>query len=768
MTEIPPVVPGDPRFMTVLGARLHNLDQVNLSIPKGSITVFTGVSGSGKSSLVFGTLAAESRRRLNESHSAFVRHRLLSLGRPEADGFYHLPAAVVVDQKPLGGGVRSTVGTVTEIAGLLRLLFSRMGTPPAGPAAAFSFNNPQGMCPACQGLGTVYGLDLEQVIDRGKSLNQGAVLFPTFAPGTFRWKRYTCSGLFENDKPLKDFTQDEWQTFLYADDLAVDRPLPGWPPTARFQGLVPRFKRAYLDHTPARLTRAEKKGLETFVTRRPCPECGGARLNRAALACQVGGKSIADCFAMDACSLQRFIRKLDCGALRPVTLEIGTRLDQMKAMGLGYLSLGRGTDSLSGGESQRVKMVRHLGNSLSGIAYVFDEPGAGLHPRDISQLTDLIRKLRAQGNTVLAVSHDPGIIAAADRVVDLGPGAGRAGGRIVFHGPVKDIAGTPNLTGRWLSSPLNLKGKVRRPSGKLEFKDICLHNLCHLDFSIPTGVLTVVAGVAGSGKSTLARGVLPGHCPGAVVLDQRPLKGSSRSFVASFLSVSDSLRTFFAKHSGRSRSLFSRNGKGACPRCRGLGVIKTDLAFMENVETGCEACGGTGFNGESRSILWNGMSIADLLSAQAADLSSLLDACPNLAAALESLAEVGLSHLSLGRSTASLSGGERQRLKLARALLIPWARLYILDEPTSGLHGADTEKILQILDRLVDSGSTLVVVEHNPEVLARADRIIELGPGAGGDGGRVMFQGTPGQALGARDSVTGACLGARRSGRLPI
>lgn len=745
------------RDMEVVGARGNNLHNVDLHIPKHCITVFTGVSGSGKSSLVFDTIAAESQRQLNESHSAFVRHRLPHYGQPQADALRNLPASIVVDQKTLGGNARSTVGTVTDISPLLRLLFSRVGQPFVGYANVFSFNHPQGMCQTCEGLGVVDQLDLDRLLDRSKSLNQGAICFPTFAPGTFRWKRYACSGLFDCDKPLADYSPSQWETLLYADDLPVSNPLPGWPATAHFQGVVPRLRRAYLDHEPSRLTHAEREGLAQVITRQTCRACEGARLNPTILSCTIAGKSIADCAAMEIADLLPFIRAIEAVTVATVVSAIVERLEQMVAIGLDYLSLGRETASLSGGESQRVKMVKHLGSSLTDIAYIFDEPSVGLHPRDVYQLNTLLCQLRDKGNTVLVVEHDPDVIAIADHVVDMGPGAGTEGGYVVYQGDVAGLRLADTLTGRCLRRPSPIKRVPRKAGGQLPLHNLSLYSLHDVSVSIPTGVLTVVTGVAGSGKSTLVNRLLPRHCPHAVIIDQKGLGGTRRSSVASYIGVLDAIRAGFAKASGQPASLFSSNAQGACPACKGLGQILTDLAFMDSIETLCESCDGTGFGETARAITWRNKNIAQTLALPIASAIQHFCGLDEITESLGRLDAVGLGYLALGQRLNTLSGGERQRLKLA-SCLAENATLYIFDEPTSGLHMADVDRLLEIFDALTDNGCTVIVVEHNLDVIAHADWLIEMGPGAGKKGGRIIFEGTPMAMIEASASVTGPFL----------
>lgn len=743
--------------MEIIGARNNNLCDINIYIPKYCITVFTGVSGSGKSSLVFDTIAAESQRQLNESHSAFIRHRLPHYGQPQADAIRHLPASIIVDQKPLGSNIRSTVGTATDIQPLFRLLFSRLGNPFVGYANIFSFNHPQGMCLTCQGLGVIDKLDLDSLFDHSKSLNQGAIEFPTFAPGTFRWKRYACSGLFDCDKPLAHYSNEEWQTLLYTDDLQLTNPQPGWPSTARYQGVVPRFRRAYLDHEPSHLTQAEREGLARVITRQRCPDCDGSRLNPTILSCRIDNHSIADCANMEIAELLAFIKTIHAEPVNAVLKAISERLEQMCAIGLDYLCLSRETASLSGGESQRVKMVRHLCSSLSDVAYIFDEPSVGLHPRDVHHLNALLRNLRDKGNTVLVVEHDPDVITIADHVVDMGPGAGKNGGHVVYQGSYPGLLQANTMTSRCLLRTVSMKREPRPAAGQLTLQHLSLHNVRDISVSIPTGVLTVVTGVAGSGKSTLVNHLLPRQFPHAVLVDQKNLSGTRRSLVASYINVLDDIRTGFAKASGQLASLFSNNARGACPVCKGLGVVQTDLAFMDSVETPCEACDTTGFSDTARASTWMDLNIAQVLALPISTALRHFQACPNIVEPLKRLVQVGLDYLSLGQRLSTLSGGERQRLKLA-VKLAETSGLYIFDEPTSGLHISDIDRLLVALDNLIEQGATVIVIEHNLDIIANADWLIEMGPGAGKKGGKIIFEGVPMAMIDAPDSVTGPFL----------
>jgi excinuclease UvrABC ATPase subunit len=742
----------------VLGARENNLRDVAVEIPKGRLTVVTGVSGSGKSSLVFGTIAAESRRQLGETFPAFVRNRLPHHGRPDADVLENLSAAIVVDQRRIGGNARSTVGTATDIAPLLRLLYSRVATPHVGYSPAFSFNDPSGMCPRCEGLGAVVDIDVERLFDRDRSLDEGGIRFSTFAPGTYRWKRYVHSGLFDPAKPLRDYRADEWHALLHAEELTPPDPHPEFPRTGTYLGVLPRFRRDYLAGGHSKVPQRVREEVERVVARRRCPECGGARLNAAARTATIDGRTIADCARLELGDLAAFLRTIEHPVAAPIVAAAAHRLDALVAVGLGYLALDRETPTLSGGEAQRITMVRHLGSSLTDLTYVLDEPSAGLHPHDVDRLVGLLRQLRDKGNTVLVVEHDRDVIAAADHVVDMGPGAGADGGRVVYTGEVAGLLRSATATGRALHRRPVLSRAPRQPTGELRITGASAHNLRDVDVAIPRGVLTVVSGVAGSGKSTLATVVLPRTHPEALVVDQTPPRGSRRSSPASYLGVLDPVRAAFAAVNRVPAALFSANSDGACPVCRGRGVIETDLAFLDPVTTVCEACGGTRFSDTALRHRLHGRTIAEVLALTVDEAREVLPAAqPRTAPALDRAAAVGLGYLTLGRSLTTLSGGERQRLKLAAEPGVEGG-VVVLDEPTAGLHVHDVARLLAVLHGLVERGSTVIVVEHDLDVIAQADRVIELGPGAGHDGGRIVFTGTPAELAAHGTSVTGRHL----------
>ncbi|GMX63690.1 excinuclease ABC subunit UvrA [Paenibacillus elgii] len=745
-------------LIRVTGARENNLKNVTVSIPKKRITVFTGVSGSGKSSLVFDTIAAESQRQLNETFTSFVRHRLPHYGQPDVDSLDNLSVAIVVDQKRLGGNVRSTVGTVTDIYSLLRLLYSRIGKPFVGYSNAFSFNDPHGMCPKCEGLGTVAAIDLDRLLDRQKSLNEGAIRFPTFRPGEWRWKRYVCSGLFDNDKKLGEYTDEEWYTLLYKTDMKLKHPGPGWPPTSKYEGVIPRFERSFLTKESEEAKRRYKEEFDRIVTRGACPLCKGARLNQEVLGCKINGKSIADCTAMQISELAPVIRAIDAPVAATMVDAIVERLEHLISVGLGYLSLNRETSTLSGGESQRVKMVRHLGSSLTDITYIFDEPSIGLHPHDVHRLNSLMKRLRDKGNTVLVVEHDPDVIAIADHVIDMGPEAGAKGGRIVYEGDLDGLAASGTLTGTYLGRRPRLKTPPRQPGagGSLVIGPASLHNLKDVSVRIPQGVMTVVTGVAGSGKSTLINKVLPRHYPEAVFIDQGAIQGSKRSNPATYTGMLDPIRELFARANRVSPTLFSFNSNGACPECKGLGVTYTDLAFMDPIVSRCEGCQGRRFTEEVLGYTLRGKSIDEVLEMSVADARTFFGE-EAIRTILERLGDVGLDYITLGQPLNTLSGGERQRLKLA-AELERSGQIYVFDEPTTGLHLSDVDRLIGLLNRLVNNGSTVIVIEHNLDVISQADWIVDLGPGAGQEGGTVIFEDVPEELIKHPHSLTGHYL----------
>ncbi|WP_442814910.1 excinuclease ABC subunit UvrA [Streptomyces sp. NBC_01775] len=754
-------VPGE---IVVRGGRENNLRGVTLRIPLGRVTVVTGVSGSGKSSLVFDTVAVESQRQLNEVFPSFVRNRLPRYERPKFEFMENLTPAIIVDQKPVGGGSRSTVGTMTEVNPVLRVLFSRCGEPSAGLSNRYSFNDPQGMCPACDGLGRTVRLDLGKLLDESKSLNEGAIRHPAFAVGTNYWKRYAQirryrgtggPGLaqeptvFDPDKPLRDYSESERELLLYGGGFRTQRPHGGTLGNVAlndYEGVVPRFTRRFIKPGLESLSIRERKSAEEVVTEVGCPECGGARLNERALASRIDGYSIADMCAMEIRELARVLGESDV-ALDPVggpAVEAAlAALGRIDAVGLGYLTLERPTKTLSGGEGQRLKTVRHLGSSLTGMTYIFDEPSVGLHARDVDRLNGLLLALRDKGNTVLIVEHDRDVIGIADHVVDMGPGAGTNGGEIVFEGTVEKLVESGTATARHFRERTGLKpgAQRRRPTGVLTVRDASFHNLKNVSVDIPTGVFTAVTGVAGSGKSTLVAGAFVARHPEAIVLDQSATGISSRSTPATYTDIWDLVRRMYARHHGADAGLFSFNSKGACPDCQGRGSVTMDMAFLDPVTTVCETCEGRRFSEEVLAYRMNGKNVVDLLAMTVEEaLAHFTD--PAILRRLSPLREVGLGYLTLGRPLSLLSGGERQRIKLAHRLH-ETGSVYVFDEPTTGLHMADVETLLALLDRLVDAGNTVVVVEHDLDVVKHADHVIDIGPEAGAHGGEVVFAGTP-------------------------
>ncbi|MEV7974046.1 excinuclease ABC subunit UvrA [Cellulomonas sp. NPDC089187] len=750
--------------IVIRGARENNLQDVDLEVAKRRLTVFTGVSGSGKSSLAFDTIAAESQRLLNETHSAFVQNFLPQSAQPDADSITGLTASIVVDQEPMGGNIRSTVGTATDAYTMLRRIWARAAEPVLGTPTAFSFNDPRGWCPTCEGAGTVAAIDEDALLHPELSLNDGAIDFPNYQVGGWYWKGFADTGWFPVDVPTREFTPEQRKLLLYGPDqpegkkakpIKVD--VGGM--SLSYEGLIPKLRRSALSKNLDQLQGHVRAAVERISTRGACPECGGARINAAARSSLLGGRSIHDCTTMQVSELAAWSRGLDAPQVQPLLDGLADRLDDLVRIGLGYLSLARESTSLSGGESQRVRMVRHLGSALTDVTYVFDEPSTGLHPHDVHRMNELLRALCDKGNTVLVVEHKPEVIAIADQVIDVGPGAGGAGGRIVYQGDVAGLRTSGTLTGEHLSRHQPLKTDPRTPTGTLPIRHATRHNLRDVDVDIPTGVLVAVTGVAGSGKSSLIRGVLPAQHPDAVVVDQATTRGSRRSNAATYTGMLDHIRKAFAKANGVKPALFSANSEGACPACGGLGVIYTELGSFESVKTPCETCGGRRFTQEVLDLTLRGRSIADVLEMPVVEARDFFTEKP-IAAMLTALDDVGIGYLTLGQPLSTLSGGERQRLKLAIELGSP-ADLYILDEPTSGLHMADVDRLIGLLDRFVDAGSTVIVIEHNLDVISRADHVIDLGPGAGVEGGQVVFTGSPAELVRAEGSLTGAALAER-------
>ena len=747
-------------YIEIRGARENNLKNLSLRIPKRKITVFTGVSGSGKSSLVFDTIAMEAQRLLAENFSAFLRGFMPTYPQPAADHLANLNMAVVIDQKRLGGGSHSTVGTVTDLYSLLRILFSRAGEPSIGGANLFSFNDPRGMCPECNGLGRQMGANVDLFLDESKSLNEGAILFPEYAPQTWGWNILNESRLFDMDKRIADYTKQERDLLLYGKARKVSLTIGARTVNLTYEGVTKKFVTKYINRDLKTLSEKTRKAVEPYITMGPCHLCKGARLSPEALGVKVGGYNIAELSAMEVDELVEVIRDLSTPQTKPILKPLESGLTQLCDIGLEYLSLNRETDSLSGGESARVKMVKHLTSSLVDVMYIFDEPSVGLHPRDVHRLNELLQKLRDKGNTVLVVEHDPEVIKVADHVVDIGPGAGRKGGEVVFEGPFDALLKAPTLTGRHMKHALPIKPEFRKARGSIPVRDANVNNLKNVSVDFPKGVLTVVTGVAGSGKSSLVHQCLVPRHPEAIVIDQSALNTNSRSNPATYTGIMDSVRTAFARANKVAPGLFSFNSKGACENCQGLGVVYTDLAYLDEVKLPCEVCGGRRFKNEVLSYKLDGKSISDVLEmtvAQALEFFVLKD----VLAVLEAMRDVGLDYLSLGQPLSTLSGGECQRIKLAGELHKKGS-LYILDEPTTGLHMSDIGHLLQIVNRIVDAGNTMIVIEHNLDVIRNADWIVDMGPEGGHRGGTVLFQGTPRDLVAAENSLTARYLRPRR------
>ena len=769
-------------LIRVHGARVNNLKDVSIEIPKRRLTVFTGVSGSGKSSLVFDTIAAESQRLINETYSAFVQGFMPTLSRPEVDVLEGLTTAIIVDQQRMGADPRSTVGTATDANAMLRILFSRLGKPHIGSPNAFSFNTPSvrasgaitvergaktktqratftrtgGMCTRCEGRGSVNDIDLGQLYDDGKSLNEGALTIPGYTPGGWNYRLYSSSGFVDPDKPIAKYSKKELHDFLYHDPVRMK--IEGINMT--YEGLIPRVQKSMLAKDKEAMQPHIRAFVDRAVTFTTCPECEGTRLSELARSSKIKKINIADACGMQISDLAEWVRDLNEPSVAPLLAALQHALDSFVEIGLGYLSLHRSSGSLSGGESQRTKMIRHLSSSLTDVTYVFDEPTMGLHAHDVQRMNDLLLRLRDKGNTVLVVEHEPETIAIADHVVDLGPGAGAGGGTVCFEGTVDQLRLSGTITGRHFDDRTALKTTARTPTGKLEVRGATTHNLLNVDVDIPLGVLAVITGVAGSGKSSLVHGSIPAGA-GVVSVDQTAIRGSRRSNPATYTGLLDPIRIAFAKANGVKPALFSANSEGACPSCNGVGVIYTDLAMMAAVATTCEECEGKRFDASVLEYRFGGRDISEVLAMSISEAQSFFAAgdahAPAARAVLDRLADVGLGYLTLGQPLTTLSGGERQRLKLATHMAEKGG-IYVLDEPTTGLHLADVEQLLGLLDRIVDSGKSVIVVEHHLAVMAHADWIIDLGPGAGHEGGRIVFEGTPADLVAAPSTLTGKHL----------
>lgn len=743
-------------YIVISGARENNLKNVSLRIPKRKITIFTGVSGSGKSSIVFDTIAAESTRLLNENFSLFVRNFLPRYPQPDTDAIENLSMAVIVDQKRLGGGSHSTMGTITDISPILRLLFSRVGQPYVGQAYMFSFNDPQGMCPECNGIGRRLCVDMSKALDKSRSLNEGAIMLPDYAVNSMDWSMIVQTGSFDPDKKLSDYSDEELEQLLYAKARKVEMQFAGKAVNITVEGIIEKFTNKYIKRDVKTMSERTQRAVAPYISEGPCSSCRGARLSQAALNCRINGLNIAELSSMEVGQLIRVIREIDDPVAAPVVKSLTERLQHLVDIGLDYLTLNRETDTLSGGESQRVKMVKHLSGSLVDVTYIFDEPSVGLHPRDVHRLNGLLQKLRDKGNTVIVVEHDPDVIKLADHIVDVGPHAGSRGGNIVYEGSFQGLLEAGTLTGTHMKRPLQLKHDCRQPSGKLSIKDATLHNLRNVSIDIPTGVLTVVTGVAGSGKSTLINEVFLSQYQDAIVIDQSAVGVSTRSNPATYTGIMDDVRKAFASANKVGQGLFSFNSKGACENCQGLGVVYTDLAFLDIVKLPCEVCGGRRFKEEVLAYKLNGKSIAEVLEMtveQALDFFQLKDVVRKL----QAMRDVGLNYITLGQPLSTLSGGECQRIKLASELHKKGS-IYVMDEPTTGLHMSDIGLLLGIMNRLVDAGNTVIVIEHNLDVISQADWIIDMGPDGGSKGGQVVFEGTPPQIIHAEQSITGSYL----------
>jgi len=743
-------------YIVITGARENNLKNVSLRIPKRKITIFTGVSGSGKSSIVFDTIAAESTRLLNENFSMFVRNFLPKVPQPDTDGIENLSMAVIVDQKRLGGGSHSTMGTITDISPILRLLFSRVGSPHVGGVNMFSFNDPQGMCPECNGLGRRLGVDMNKALDLSKSLNEGAILLPDYSVNSWEWNMIVQSGDFDLDKKLGDYSEEELDRLLYAKARKVQMDFAGKPMNITVEGVLEKFTNKYIKQDLKAKSERTQKTVAPYISEGPCSSCRGARLSQATLSCRINGLNIADLSSMEVGQLIRVVREIHDERAAPIVKSLAERLQHLVDIGLDYLTLDRETDTLSGGESQRVKMVKHLSGSLVDVTYIFDEPSVGLHPRDVHRLNELLQKLRDKGNTVIVVEHDPDVIKVADHIVDVGPHAGSRGGNIVYEGSYQGLLESGTLTGAHMKRPLELKRDCRQPSGKLSIQGASLHNLQNVSADIPTGVLTVVTGVAGSGKSTLINEVFLGRHPDAIVIDQSAVGVSTRSNPATYTGIMDDVRKAFASANKVNQGLFSFNSKGACENCQGLGVVYTDLAFLDSVKLPCEVCGGRRFKEEVLAYKLDGKSIADVLEMtveQALEFFQLKEVVRKL----QAMSDVGLNYITLGQPLSTLSGGECQRIKLASELHKKGS-IYVMDEPTTGLHMSDIGHLLEIMNRLVDTGNTVIVIEHNLDVISQADWIIDMGPDGGSKGGQVVFEGTPARIVDAQQSITGRYL----------
>lgn len=738
--------------MIVQGLTQNNLKHVSFRIPKEKITVFTGVSGSGKSSIVFDTIAAESQRQMNATYPSYVRSRLPKYPKPAVERIDNLTASVVVDQSPLGGNARSTVGTISGLYASLRLLYSRIGSPYVGTASYFSFNDPNGMCRTCSGLGKITQVDIEAVIDRDKSWNEGCVKDSLYSPGTWYWKQYARSGLFDLDKPVKEYTAEEYNLLLYG-----SRSGTGKPENPKVTGIFHKYTKTLLNRDISSKSRHTQEKSQNLIAETVCTECHGRRLNKAALRCKINGYSIADLCEMELTQLREVLSRISDQTVEVLVQTLIEGLDRMIEIGLPYLHLNRETPSLSGGEAQRLKLVRYMGSSLTGMTYIFDEPSAGMHPRDVCRMNSLLKQLRDKGNTVLVVEHDKDVISIADYVIDVGPGAGQEGGEIVFAGSYQELLESGSLTGNAMLASLPVKIKTRKAAGSLPVRGASLHNLKNVNVDIPLGIMTVVTGVAGSGKSTLISQVFARQYEKDIVMvDQGPITATNRSTPASYLGFFDEIRKVMARESGKADSLFSFNSAGACPVCGGKGIIVTELAFMDPIVTECEACCGKRYNEEAPACTYKGKNIVELLEMTASQAMEVFEDA-KIRKHLNVMKQVGLSYLTLGQPLSTLSGGERQRVKLAKNLGKKGS-IIVMDEPTTGLHASDIRNLLNLFDLIVSRGNSLVVIEHNLDVMKQADWIIDIGPDGGKNGGEVVFEGVPMEMIQSSETLTAQCL----------
>lgn len=740
-------------IIRIHGAKQNNLKDISVDIPKHKISVFTGRSGSGKSSLVFNTIAAESERLLNETYSTYIQNQLKQYSKPNVDLIEHLPVAMIINQKRLGGNSRSTVGTISDIYASVRLLWSRIGTPFVGYSDIFSFNNPKGMCETCSGLGYIEDINLEELLDFEKSLNEDAIRFPSFRPDSWRGKRYLYSGLFDNDKKLKHYTKEELDTLLYTKPTKLKNPPENWPKTAKFEGLIHRFRRSFLLNDNFEKNKF-KNDIERVVTSQKCPTCDGKRLNQNVLKSKINGLDIADFTHLSIDDAMHFIKKLESSKAQFIINPLLKQLESLSYIGLNYLTLDRETKTLSGGESQRIKLIRHLNSPLSDLVYIIDEPSVGLHPEDIQKINEIIQSLKNKGNTVLVVEHDPDVIKIADHIIDLGPYAGKNGGEIIFTGSYSSLLSSNSSTGQALKKKHKLKSKVRPTHAFINLNHMTQNNLKDISARIPKHVMTVVTGVAGSGKSTLIHGGLKNNTD-AIIIDQKPVHASSRSHLLTYLDIFEDVRNYFSNHTGLKKSLFSYNSEGACPECHGKGVLKTELAFMPDFTQICNVCGGKRYKPEVLSATIAGYSIADILNLTVDEALDFFHTNRSIAEPLQSLKATGLNYMSLGQTLDTLSGGEIQRVKLSKYLTHTVSgHIFVFDEPTTGLHEDDIPIILASFYNLIEQGNTVIIIEHNLTMMTHADWIIDIGPYAGNKGGKLLYQGKPDGLLTNTASVT--------------